>query len=297
MKILITGGTGLIGKSLVEKLRERGHTVNVLIREGQTETDGFLWSFSEGKIDDAAFNGIESIIHLAGAPIAQHWSKSYKDIIIRSRTESADFLLNECKKRNIRLKSFVSASGVHYHGATTTNQILTEKDGILRNDFLSQVCQKWENATHQFGEISDRVVILRTAAVLSKNGGAFLELNTLAERNLASGIGSGKQWFNWIHIDDMLNMYVEAVENPEMNGTYNAVADEIPTNKQFMKKLAKANRKFFMPFNVPGFMMKLALGEMSEMLLKGTRVSNEKIKSLGFDFKYSDLDSAFKNLV
>ena len=122
-------------------------------------------------------------------------------------------------------------------------------------------------------------------------------LKKTVDLNIGSAVGTGKQWMNWIHIDDLVSMYVSAVENSALNGKYNAVANEIPTNAVFMKKLAKAANKFFLPFNVPPFVMKSVFGEMSSIILEGTRADNQKIKSTGFDFKYSNLDEAFKNLV
>ena len=133
--------------------------------------------------------------------------------------------------------------------------------------------------------------------VLAKDGGAFPLLEKTVALNIGSAVGSGKQWMNWIHLDDLVNMYVFAVENAEMHGKFNAVADEVPTNKEFMKNLAKSKEKFFLPINVPAFVLQTALGEMSSIILEGTRASNEKIKSLGFDFTYSSLNEAFKNLV
>ncbi len=297
MRILISGGTGLVGTALVEKLRQKGHTVKVLVRSESEKTDEFFWDYQKNKIDEKAFENIEVIIHLAGASIGKRWINSYKKKVISSRVDSAQFLFDECKKRNIKLKAFISASGINYYGTFTSEKILTENDGILHRDFLSEVCEQWEDGAHSFTAISDRVVILRTSPVLSKKGGSFEQLKKISNFNLASGIGSGKQWFNWIHEDDIVNMYLEAVENVELKGAYNAVADEVPKNKDFMKRLAKANKKLFIPINVPSFLMKAVLGQMSEMILEGTRVSNDKIKSSGFEFKYPKLDEALESLV
>ena len=156
---------------------------------------------------------------------------------------------------------------------------------------------EWEKAAEKFEEISDRVVCLRTSLVLAKNGGAFEPLKKLTDLNIGSAVGSGNQWMNWIHIEDMVNMYVFAVENSKLNGSYNAVADEVPTNSNFMKTLSKVSNKFFLPINVPGFVLKLVFGEMSEIILTGTRASNKKIKSEGFDFKYAELKKAFESLM
>lgn len=297
MKILITGGTGLIGKALVEKLKEKGHTANVLVRNKTKNENEFFWNYQNKEIEEKAFEDVDSIIHLAGASIGKRWTNQYKKEIISTRVDSANFLFEKCEALEIHLKSFISASGINYYGTFTSDKILTENDGVLHQDFLSEVCEKWEDSAQKFEKISERTVVLRTSPVLSEHGGSFEQLKIIADYNLASGIGSGKQFFNWIHLDDMVNMYVFALENPQINGIYNAVADDIRTNREFMRVLAKANNKFFIPLNVPTFLMKLVLGEMSEMILEGTRVSNKKIKSQGFDFKYSDLDVTLKQLL
>lgn len=297
MNILITGGTGLVGTALVKKLKQRNHNVRILTRSESEEENEFYWNIAEKKIDDKAFENLDCIIHLAGANISERWTDDYKKELYSSRIDSANLLRKYCEKKGIHLQSFISSSGVNYYGTFTSDQILTEKSQIVENDFLAELCVEWENAADQFSSIAERVVCLRTAVVLSRKGGAFPLLKKTVNLNIGSGVGTGKQWMNWIHIDDLVNMYVEAVENTSVNGKYNAVADEIPTNEVFMKKLAKAADKFFLPFNVPPFVMKSVFGEMSSIILEGTRADNKKIKSQGFDFKYSTVDEAFKNLV
>ena len=297
MNILITGGTGLVGTALVKKLEERNHTVRILTRSESEEENEFYWNIAEKKIDDKAFENLDCIIHLAGANISERWTDDYKKELYSSRIDSAHLLREYCVEKGIHLKSFISSSGVNYYGTFTSDQILTEDSEIVENDFLAKLCVAWENAADQFASIAERVVCLRTAVVLSKKSGAFPLLKKTVNLNIGSGVGTGKQWMNWIHIDDLVNMYVEAAENTSINGKYNAVADEIPTNHVFMKKLAKAADKFFLPFNVPPFVMKSVFGEMSSIILEGTRVDNKKIKSEGFDFKYSTVEEAFKNLV
>ncbi len=297
MNILITGGTGLVGTALVKKLEERNHTVRILTRSESEEKNEFYWNIDDKKIDDKAFENLDCIIHLAGANISERWTDDYRKELYSSRIDSAHLLREYCVEKGIHLKSFISSSGVNYYGTFTSDQILTEESEIVENDFLAKLCVAWENAADQFESIAERVVCLRTAVVLSKKGGAFPLLKKTVNLNIGSGVGTGKQWMNWIHIDDLVHMYVEAAENTSINGKYNAVADDIPTNEVFMKKLAKAADKFFLPFNVPPFVMKSVFGEMSSIIVEGTRADNKKIKSQGFDFKYSTLDEAFKNLV
>lgn len=297
MTILITGGTGLVGQLLVEKLRERRHEVRILTRKKSDDPNEFYWNIAEKEIDDKAFQKLDAIIHLAGATISERWSEAYKKEMYSSRVDTAKLLLERCKKNKVHLESFISASGINYYGTFTSDQILKESDGVVQKDFLAELCVSWENAANKFSTVADRVVCLRTAMVLAKDGGAFPLLKKLVNLNMGSGVGSGNQWMNWIHVDDLVNMYVFAIENQKMNGIYNAVANDVPTNKTFMKDLANASDKFFLPFNVPKFVLKSVLGEMSSIILEGTRANNKKIKSLGFDFKYNHVKEAFKSLI
>ena len=297
MKILITVATGLIGKYLVRKLEKNRHEVVTLTRKKTSKPNEFQWNPNENFIEDTAFVNIEAIIHLAGATIAKRWTKEYKKELYSSRINAANLLKSYCEKHQIKLKSYISASGINYYGTFTSDEILTENSPIKKLDFLAELSVDWEKSAFQFSEIAERVVCLRTAMVLAKEGGSFVPLKKLTDFNLASPVGKGKQWMNWIHIEDLANMYVEAIENPQYKGSYNAVADETVTNEAFMKSLAKKSHKFFLPLPVPELMMKLVLGEMSTIILDGSRASNEKIKSDGFIFKYSHLNAALDNLL
>lgn len=297
MNILITGGTGLVGKYLATELRARKHEVRILSRSKSEKPFEFYWNLDEKIIDEKAFENIDSIIHLAGATVSKKWTEDYKKELYFSRIDAANLLLDYCQKKNIHLKSFISASGINYYGTFTSDQILEENSGILHHDFLADLSVEWEKAAEKFKGTSERVVCLRTAVVLAKNGGAFEPLKKLTDLNIGSAVGSGKQWMNWIHIEDLVNMYIFAVENSDLNGSFNAVADEVPTNSDFMKTLAKVSNKFFLPINVPAFVLKSIFGEMGEIILEGTRASNKKIKSKGFDFKYADLKKAFESLL
>ncbi len=297
MNILITGGTGLIGKSLVKNLRERNHNVRILTRKKNNNPNEFYWNTDEKFIDPKAFENLDSIIHLAGANISEKWTADYKKELFTSRIDTANLLKDYCVKQNVHLKAFISASGINYYGTFTSDKLLKENDGIIQNDFLAKLCEDWEEAADNFSDLSDRVVCLRTAMVLAKNGGAFPMLKKTVDFNIGSAVGSGKQWMNWIHTDDLVNMYIFAVENSDLNGKFNAVADQTPTNEQFMKSLAAISNKFVLPINVPSFVMKTVFGEMSSIILEGTRASNEKIKSLGFDFEFSTPEAAFTDLI
>jgi uncharacterized protein (TIGR01777 family) len=297
MKILITGATGLIGTDLVKKLRDRNHQINILVRKKTGAEHEFLWDQKNEEIDEKAFEGIDSIIHLAGASVGKRWTDDYKKELYSSRIDTAHFLFKTCVKLNVKLKSYISASGINYYGTYTSDQILTENDEVQHKDFLSELSMAWENSADEFSAISDKTVWVRTAMVLSEKGGSFPMLKNIVDFNIGSALGSGKQWMNWIHLDDLVNIFIAAVEKEEISGKYNAVGDEIPTNEGFMKALAKADKKLFLPINVPGFLMKILLGEMSEIILTGTRASNQKIKNTGLNFEYLTINQAFIDLI
>ena len=289
-KILVTGGTGLVGRRLTALLTEKNHEVRILSRNPKNENE-FKWDFSKGFVDDKAIENIDYIIHLAGAGIAdKRWTKERKEVIINSRVATANLIFDKIKSQNIPLKGFISASGSNYYGAQTTAKVFKESDAV-GTDFLGQVCQKWEEAANQFKELNIPVTILRTGVVLSKTGGALEKMRT----PIVSPLGSGNQYMAWIHIDDLCNLYIKAIEETFV-GVYNAVSPEFHTSKTFSKALAKAIKRLFLPIAVPGFLLKLVFGELAIILLHGSRLSSDKIKEKGFIFKYKELALALKNL-
>ncbi|MFA5298973.1 MAG: TIGR01777 family oxidoreductase [Lutibacter sp.] len=295
--ILITGGTGLIGTKLCHLLREKGHTVLILSRTKTKKSNTYFWNIEEGDIDPEAIIKADYILHLAGAGIAdKRWTPDRKHLLINSRVETANLLFEKVKEFNPDLKGFISASGVGYYGATTSEKIYNEND-TFGEDFISDICKVWEKASNQFNALKIRTVIFRTGVVLSNEGGAFPKLSKPIKFGVGAALGHGKQYFPWIHLDDLCNMYVEAVENMELNGIYNAVAPEHITNKSLTKKIAKKIKKPLWLPNIPAFFLKLILGEMAVMLLEGSRVSSEKITSTGFKFKFSTTKEALEDLI
>lgn len=291
-KILITGGTGLIGRRLQEKLKEENFEVVVLTRNPKKENE-FRWNISEDYIDEAALDNTTHIIHLAGAGIAdKRWTNERKKELINSRVKSANLLFKKIEELKIPLEGFISASGIGYYGAVTSDKIFTETDKP-ENDFISKICVKWEATAHKFSTLDIPVSILRTGIVLSKNGGALKKMNTPL---FLSALGSGKQYMPWIHIEDLCDLYLKTIQDNKFTGILNAVAPEHQTNESFTKTLGKAINKSVLPMNAPSFVLKTALGELAYILLKGSRVSSKKIQSLGFNFKFSTLEKAFKNL-
>ncbi len=295
--ILITGGTGLIGKHLCKLLKDKGYKVTVLSRNQVTKPTTFFWNIETDYIDTKAISEANYIIHLAGEGIADKpWTKERKQILINSRLKSTNLLFKKVKELNPNLKAFIAASGIGYYGATTSTKIYEEND-VSGTDFLSEICRLWENASLQFKTINIRTVIFRTGIVLSNEGGAFQKISKPIKLGLGAALGSGKQYMPWIHIEDLCNMYVKAIENIELNGIYNAVAPEHITNNELTKSVARAiKRPLWMP-NVPRFILKITFGKLAVILLEGSRVSSEKIVTTGFKFKYPTLTKALNNLL
>lgn len=295
--ILITGGTGLIGKHLTTLLNKKGHQVSILSRNTSKKSTVYQWNIKENFIEDEAIIKADYIIHLAGAGIAdKRWSKDRKKVLINSRVASTNLLFNKVKELNPNLKGFIAASGIGYYGATTSAKIYTEKDSS-GTDFISEICNLWEKASLQFSTINIRTVILRTGIVLSNKGGAFPKLIKPIKFGVGAALGTGNQYMPWIHIDDLCNLYVESIENLEFEGVYNAVVPEHINNIELTKMAAQyLNKKIILP-NIPSLVFKIIFGEMSKILLEGSRISSKKTEKNGFKFKYPTLKEALKNLI
>jgi len=297
--ILISGGTGLVGKALSKRLVSEGHEVRILSRNphSSSQLKSFYWNLEKNEIDEKAFDGVEHVVHLAGSGIAdKRWTKSRKQDIIDSRVNSMKLITSIIKKKNISLKSFVGASAIGIYGMITSEKVFTESD-TGKDDFLSQTCIQWENSYQQIQTLANKNSIIRIGVVLSKDGGALKRLLPLFQLGLGSAVGSGKQYMPWIHLDDLVTVFHEALFNPNYKGIYNAVSSEDTTSNSFSKQLAKSlSKPFFLP-NIPAFILKLVFGEMANVLLEGSRVSNQKLINTGFDLKYSTLSEALKEIV
>lgn len=297
--VLISGGTGLVGKAICKHLVNSGHEVRVLSRHVKQSANikTYFWDVENKQIDEAAFDGVEHIVHLAGSGIAdKRWTEQRKQDIINSRVDSMNLIASILNKKNIKLKSFVGASAVGIYGAVTSDKIYSETDkGSC--DFLAQSCEAWEKSYDSVFAYSNKTSIIRIGIVLSKNGGALAKLLPLFNFGLGSAVGSGKQYMPWIHIQDLVSIFTEALFNPNYSGTYNAVAPSKTTNQAFSSELAKALKKpFFLPA-VPAFALKAAFGEMANVLLEGSLVSSEKLTKTGYSFRYTDISSALENIV
>jgi hypothetical protein len=299
LSVLITGGTGLVGKYLTSALIEAGYNVSHLSRG--VDTPGnirvFRWDPERGLIDRKALDGIDYIIHLAGANIGEkRWTNKRKLEIIRSRVDSAKLLHKTISQNGISLKAFISASATGIYGAETSAQVYVENDPPA-HDFLGSVCRQWEAAADLFQNSGIRTVKIRTAIVLEKNDSALSKLMKPANFGFLVKTGGGFQYMPWIHINDLCSIYLKAIEDSEIKGPFNAVAPQHVTHNDFMKTLGRVIKRPVLSVPVPGFILKLILGEMSEVILTGSRVSSDKIINSGFRFRYILLEEALTNVL
>ena len=302
--ILITGGTGLVGKALGQSLLKKGYQVIILSRNaGKSSTIAGLsysqWNVEAQTIERQAIENADYIIHLAGAGVAdKRWSKKRKQEIADSRVNSCKLIIDSLTKIPNKVQAVVSSSAIGWYGpdpVIPNPQPFTE-EAPAHDDFLGTTCKQWEESIEPVTQLGKRLVKLRTGIVLSTAGGALKEFIRPLRFGVAAVLGSGKQIISWIHIDDLVNMYIAAIENEKLSGVYNAVAPEPVSNKVLTLQLAKSRKKFFIPIHVPSFLLQLILGEMSVEVLKSATVNSSKIGQAGFHFKFGNISPALVDL-
>lgn len=299
--VLITGGSGLVGGRLTELLLANDYTVSHLSRSpasSSARVPTYRWDIKEQYIDPQALAGADYVIHLAGAGVAdQRWTEERKQAILSSRTESTKLLHDAiAQTEDTTVKAFLSASAVGIYGADTGEQLLTE-ESLAANDFLARVVVHWEAAVGTIAALGIRTVKYRIGIVLSPNGGALPPIAQTVRWGVGAPLGSGEQYLSWIHIDDVCRLFMHGLENEDMAGVYNAVGPQPVTNRALTKAVAQVmHRPLWMP-NVPGFALKLALGEMASAVLGGNRVSSQKVTDAGFHHKFDKLEVALADLL
>lgn len=300
MKILITGATGLIGTSLIKLLQQNKIEIHYLTTskhkiKNNHNFKGFYWNPSQEEIDPKSLEGVDAIIHLAGATITKRWTTNYKKEIISSRTISSNLLFRTLKNNPNQIKQLISASATGVY-ADSFSKIYTENETQKNHSFLANVVQNWEQNIDQFENIGIQVCKLRTGIVLAQNGGALPEMIKPIKLGLGAAFGTGKQIQSWIHVDDLTKMYWYAVQN-KWNGVYNAVAPTPITNQLLTQKIAsRLHKKLLLP-HIPKFVMQLVLGEMCNILYDSQSVSAQKAINSGFEFEYKTIDEALTNLI
>jgi len=299
MRILITGATGLIGKKLVKLLLANSHSINYLTTSKskilkKANYQGFYWNPQEGKIDENCIYNVDVIIHLAGANIANRWTNAYKQEIIESRTLSSELLFNLVRKNSNQIKQFISASGTAIY-PESFSKVYDETATESEDSFLSNVVKRWEESVTVFQVLGTKVCKIRTGIVLSNVGGALPEMVKPIKMGFGAAMGNGKQIQSWIHIDDLVALYYFAVEN-HLEGIYNAVTQNPVSNQELTTVIAQTLKKpLFLP-NIPQFIMKLLLGEMSYLLFSSKNLSSQKIIDVGFQFQFPEIKKAIANL-
>jgi len=308
-RVLITGGTGLVGTAVKNLLLQKGYEVVLLTRSTVSKEGYAHWDINAGSIDATAIAGADYIIHLAGAGVAdKRWSVARKQEILDSRTKSSALLVKALQETPNKVKAVISASAIGWYGPDNNNgdnnnitsQGFVETDPSYP-DFLGTTCAAWEASiapvTANTNGLQKRLVCLRTGIVLSKQGGALKEfLKPLAVR-MAAVLGNGKQMISWIDVRDLAKMFVYAIEHENLSGSYNAVAPSPVSNKTLTKTLASVlYGKFYITTYVPSFVLKIMLGEMSIEVLKSTTVSAQKIQDAGFVFDYPEITKSLSSL-
>ena len=286
-----------MGSRLTKLLQQKGYTVQHLSRtpgqKGKTKVYG--WDVTKGTIDEEAITSADHIVHLAGAGIAdKRWTKDRRQEILDSRTKSAQLLLDTIKSTGHKPESFISTSAVGYYG-DRGHEILHEDAGPGEG-FLTDVCVAWENAVKPVDDLGIRTVILRVGIVLSSKGGALEKMALPVSFHVGAYLGDGNQYYPWIHIDDLCRMYIKAIEDEKMQGTYNAVGPKAERNKVLTAAIAKAKGKSALALPTPAFVLRTAMGDMANMVLDSARASSDKIEAAGFKFEHPDLVEALKDL-
>jgi uncharacterized protein len=301
--ILIAGGTGLIGQRLSEILKQIGYNVLHLSRKANENAPfpAYFWNPATGEIDESAIAKADYIIQLAGAGVADRlWTKARKQLIIDSRVQSNELIANTLRQYPNQIKAYIAASAIGFYGNRFADEWLDE-DARAGTGFLTESTVAWERAiesvTQKYQNERVRGVTIRVGIVLSTKGGALPKMMLPFWVKMGNWFGNGQQRMSWIHIEDICQMFVKAVQDVKMNGIYNGVAPAPVSNKLFIKAIGQAKGGWHLYLPVPAFLLRLGLGEMADVVLNGQNVSSQKIENQGFTFQYKTIESALSNLL
>jgi uncharacterized protein (TIGR01777 family) len=296
MRIAMTGATGLIGSALAPALAAQGHEIIRLVRRNpRAEAGEYYFDPLVAQMDWRALEGVEAVIHLAGENIGQRWTRQVKERIHRSRVVGAAMLVRAMKEAPQRPRVFISASAVGYYGPRG-HEPITEEAGPGQG-FLARVCQEWEAAAMAAHEMGVRVVLARMGVVLSARGGALARLLPIFRLGLGGPVGSGQQYVSWVALDDVVAAFLWLLEKEELTGPFNVTSPEPVTFAELARTLGRVlGRPAFL--RVPGFLLRLALGEMAqETLLSGQRALPKRLLDSGFQFRFPRLEEALHHLL
>ena len=289
-RVAVTGASGLIGTALVGHLRSEGHTVQRFVRRPATAADEISWDPIAGTVDLAALEGIDAVIHLAGAGVGdKRWTKKYKATILNSRLLGTTAIANAVKE--VKPSVFVSGSAIGWYGETG-NRAVTETDRA-GDDFLAAVCREWEGAADLAGDV--RTVKIRTGLVLDPTGGALGRMLPLFRMGLGGKLGNGKQWWSWITLHDQVRAICHLMES-KISGPVNLTSPNPVTNQEFTAALARAMHRPAL-FPAPAIALKLALGGFSSEILGSKKVMPDILSNDGFQFDYPHVSTALTALI
>lgn len=298
MKILVSGASGFIGSRIVAALAKQRHEVLRLSRQAADANDPRLihWDVEKGELDPRSLEGLDAVIHLAGENLsAKRWTPAFKAQILESRVKGTQLLLSALAQVRQRPKTFIAAAAIGIYGDSGAQEV--SEDSPLGSDFLAQVCQAWETETRKAGELGCRVVQLRIGMVLGQEGGALAKMLLPFRLGVGGKVGSGRQYYSWISIDDLVKAFLFALNNEALSGVYNAVSPNPVMNAQFTNSLGRAvSRPAYFP--MPAFLARLAFGEMADaLLLGGQKVSPSRLKAAGFQWDHPFIGEALNKIV
>lgn len=305
MKVAITGATGFVGSRLVEKLTARGDRILVLTRNVEKakrifpnsafpNLEAVYYRATESGDWQKAISGCDAVVNLAGEPIAERWSPEHKKMILASRQLGTQKIVEAIERADPKPRVLVNASAIGYYGTSDTASF--DETSAAGNDFLAEVCQKWEAEAAKVKSSGVRLVILRFGIVLGKDGGALAKMLTPFKLFAGGPIGSGRQWFSWIHRDDLVNLIVEAIDRSDIEGTFNATSPNPVTMNELCQAIGEVmHRPSWLP--VPGFALEVLLGDGAKVVLEGQQVLPKKTQSVGFKYQYPTLKSALSEIV
>jgi uncharacterized protein (TIGR01777 family) len=296
--ILIAGGTGLVGQLLAQTLKDEGYKIRLISRSKPVNSvfPTFLWNVEKGVADGNAFKEVDIVINLAGSGVADKlWTERRKKEITESRVKSNQ-LLAYCFKNYHRPALYISAGAIGFYGHRE-DEILTE-EYAAGDDFLSKSCTAWENAVFETADHDTRLILFRIGIVLSPRGGALQKMLLPWKMGISTSFNPGNQWYSWIHEEDLVRLFVFAIQNEQVKGIYNAVAPNPERMYDFAKAMKEqSNLPWRMVWSIPHTLLTTAMGEMSTVLTNSARVSSEKIINEGFQFTFKKMDEALKNLI